>query len=317
MNGTKQQPKPKESTAPVGGSPDKENSILKTEVTTLKQRIEAMSKNIDDLSSMVQKVTLFSQNAPQTVNANNKRTKVEDPKQPIAACTPLPDEMLSSCVVSPNTTSMELDDLVPLPPSIPSPSPVERVTTTTSELSDEGFVDQLFTAFKTEDFEFDEAESVLPTPVHSVLPTPVHSVHQQQEIDMSDRPRPELMSRLSDALAVLPRDIQEMIVDRLIEAITSPKEIQDNITAANTLKEVGGMMMSNSGKGGKALPSAVPQSPKKTQDEHQQNNPLGLNLAAATLAALLSQYGSDNDTKPSSNGIKNSDLKALLIPVHA
>jgi heat shock transcription factor 2 len=311
MNGTKQQPKPKESLVLVGGSPDKENSILKTEVTTLKQRIEAMSKNIDDLSSMVQKVTLFSQNAPQTVNANNKRTKVEEPKPPIAACTPLPDEMLSSSVVSPDTTSMELDDLVPLPPSIPSPSPVERATTSTSELSDEGFVDQLFTAFKTEDFEFDESESVLPTPVLSV---PVHQ--QQQEMDTSDRPRPELMSRLSDALAVLPRDIQEMIVDRLIEAITSPKEIQDNITAANTLKEVGGMM-TNCGKGGKALPSAVPQSPKQTQDEHKQNNPLGLNLAAATLAALLSQYGNDNDTKPSSNAIKNSDLKALLIPVHA
>jgi hypothetical protein len=90
----------------------------------------------------------------------------------------------------------------------------------------------------------------------------------------------------------------------LIQAITSPKEIQDNISAANCLKE--NVATRN---GGKALPSAVPSQPCSLKKQEEQ--PMGLPLAAATLAALLAQYG--GDTKPS----VAKDHRALLVPVHA
>jgi len=255
-----------------------------------------MSKNIDELTSMVQKVTLVTEKqqeqetkGEEAINGNNKRTKMQAPEKAAPAT---PDETLSK-EDEPDLISsgmMDVDDL--LPPSIPSPMAVDRTSSHTaseaSELSDDGFVDQLFTAFKTEEFDFDETESF-----------PGHKE--------ANRPRPELMNRLSEALATLPKDIQEMIVERLIQSITAPKEIQENIKAANCMKET---MVASKG-GGKALPSSMtpPRSPKKEVEQPQQ--PMPLPLAAATLAALLAQYG--DSSKP----MASKDHKALLIPVSA
>lgn len=309
MNGQKQSSStPK--TPPAVKETLQENSALKTEVSHLKERVEAMTKNIDDLTSMVQKVTLVAaqpqQQGEHVVNHNNKRFKQETPlktvpQQPqVATPSPvLPDPALSATPASiPEGATMDLEDAsFFMPPSLPSPMPVDRTISNTSDLSDDGFVDQLFTAFKTEEvFDFEnETESF-----SSSLPPTLKN---------KNTPRPELMERLGDALANLPRDIQELIVDRLIQAITSPKEIQDNISAANCLKE--NMAIAPKPSGGKALPSAVPLEKKMTSEEQK---PMGLPLAAATLAALLSQYGGENNTKPSA---ANKDHKALLIPVHA
>ena len=307
MNGQKQQQAQQQQMKPNTASSssvvsvadnNKENSTLKSEVSTLKQRIEDMTKNIDQLTTMVQKVSVSVQQTPQQpqqqpvtppVDSTNKRKKVELPVYDL----PVPDQMLSSAQT---TAAMDIEDMV-LPPSIPSPMPLEREFSNTSELSDEGFVNHLFTAFKTEDF-FDDMEESVDTKKKS-------------------RPRPELMERLGDALAMLPRDIQELIVDRLIQAITSPKQIQEHISAVNCLDNVNEC--------GKALlPSPVPQSPEHEQEEededeeeqdeltkHQQK--VGLPLAAATLAALLSQYSGELDSKQSNQAHKTLPI----IPVHA
>lgn len=287
MNGQKQQQKKETPESPTSAQlptpivppvAETENSALKSEVSNLKQRIEAMTRNIDELTSMVQKVTLAT--CPPTelqINDNNKRTKLED--------TVIPDDSLSAPMLvldtpetSPGETSSSMDlDAFPLPPSIPSPMPLgDRTSTSSTELSDEGFVDQLFTAFKTEDYvEFYDSDTM-----------PDVKPDNDKE---SNRPRPELMNRLSDALSALPRDIQELIVDRLIQAITSPKEIQEKIAAVTQKDEI------------KSTLQVAP-----TKDPKQIAN---LQLAAATLAALLSQCS--GETK------QQSHTKALLIPVHA
>jgi hypothetical protein len=283
MNGQKQQQK---QAAAAPKAPVVEEA-LKTEVTGLKKRIEEMNKNIDQLTSMVQKVTLAQATVPSqqqqeaTINQNNKRTKVEAP--PSVELSPVPDESFSGIIMSSTPASMDLDDM-PLPPSIPSPiRQTERESSATSDVSDEGFVDQLFSAFGSGDFEFEDAASVAPV--------------QKPKMD---QPRPELMNRLSEALALLPADIQEMIVERLIQAITSPKEIQENIQAAKKINEIS--------KGANAIPSAVPQSPK--QEETSSEKPVNLNLAAATLAALLQHFGDDQKAPSAAQ-------TSLLIPVHA
>eukprot|EP00429_Kryptoperidinium_foliaceum_P029352 CAMPEP_0176141694 /NCGR_PEP_ID=MMETSP0120_2-20121206/72057_1 /TAXON_ID=160619 /ORGANISM="Kryptoperidinium foliaceum, Strain CCMP 1326" /LENGTH=430 /DNA_ID=CAMNT_0017477847 /DNA_START=465 /DNA_END=1757 /DNA_ORIENTATION=- len=260
MNGQKQAAAPKKTQAGSGGASQaqavipvamqQENNALKSEVSNLKQRIDAMTKNIDELTSMVQKVTLATkvpeEDAVKSSNTN-KRSKVQDPvedEQQIltpdeSRSSNAPQAILDSPDLAPsNAMAMELDAL-PLPPSIPSPLPVEDRPDVSSgtELSDEGFVDQLFTAFKTED----------------LLEMPTDNVPKD------NRPRPELMNRLSDALSALPRDIQELIVERLIQAITSPKE--EMTTSSLTTPD---------------------QDPK-----HIAN----LQLAAATLATLLNQCG--------------------------
>lgn len=299
MNGQKQQQK-KETTPAASGSaapssPPKaapavpviqqqENSQLKSEVSNLKTRIEAMTKNIDELTSMVQKVTLATQVPDEDgVNDNKKRTKVEqEPAKVVEQDTFVtPDEPVSSLTNS-SSTAMELDAF-PLPPSMPSPMPVvDRTCSSSSELSDEGFVDQLFTAFKTEELvEFDEGETLPDAPSSSS--------------SSENRPRPELMNRLSDALSALPREIQELIVDRLIHAITSPTNIQENLAILSKT-------VSEKQQKEQAQPPVSP-----TKDPKQIAN---LQLAAATLAALLSQCGGEA-------GLQDAHSKALLIPVHA
>jgi hypothetical protein len=115
------------------------------------------------------------------------------------------------------------------------------------------------------------------------------------------------MNKLSDALEVLPREIQELIVDRLIQAITAPKEIQDNIQAVECLENTSGTQ----------TPAAVPQSPKEGLSPAAQSQGPNLPLAAATLAALLSQYGEDAVKAAAANIAVKDSHKALLIPVHA
>merc|ERR1711884_564354 len=135
------------------------------------------------------------------------------------------------------------------------------------------------------------------------------------------RPRAELMNRLSDALSLLPREIQELIVDRLIQAITSPKEIRESLQVTEALKDVVSTVTATNGTADR-LPTSVPQSPRhvasscddsammtdddrstaaasvvpasfpSTPSQKPVPNP-SLPLAAATLAALLSQYGKE------------------------
>lgn len=269
---------------------DKENTALKSEVSQLKTKLEQMTKNIDELTSLVQKVSLVQQQAPTVaanaaaatstsaatvINANNKRTKVED------SMPPLPDIPQSF-----GGSNMEIDTFSP--PSIPSPMhPTLTTSETPSDLSDDTFVDQLFTAFKTEHFDFEDTNSQATCKTSS----------SQQ------RASPELMAKLSDALATLPLQVQELIVNRLIQAVTAPKEIQEALTNE----------------------SIVPQSPPSAPKTQVPNLP----LAAATLAALLAQYGEDaikaaaKDAAQTNNNAKhqattaNNNRKALLIPVHA
>lgn len=271
-----------------------ENTALKTEVNQLKSKLEQMTKNIDELTMMVQKVSLQQQTAPKppapvhSVNANNKRTKVDDVTMP-----PLPDI----------NHSMDVDML---PPSIPSPMhPTLSTSETPTDLSDDSFVDQLFTAFKTENFDFIEE----PTPLVAPSPTASSSSNNNHNNKKNtNKPRPELMQRLSEALEVLPTSIQELIVNRLIQAITAPQEIQKAISGEDEGGDEENINTTNATKS--ALVEDVPL-------VKQPDFPM------AALLALISQYEKDakaaaNKGTANNNSNNNSNNhKALLIPVHA
>ena len=302
MNSHKQQAKtqrqPSKAPSPAAAvTTDKDSNALKSEVTTLKQRIEDMTKNIDQLTSLVQKVTLAQKENEKpdspaveekaAAEVGNKRKKMDESVVDIPELPPVPDLLVS------NDQSMELDeDASLIPPSIPSPLPPagERETSSSTELSDEGFVDQLFTVFKTEDFEFADSG-----------PTRTTSRREQNN---DNRPAPELMGKLSDALSLLPREIQEMIVNRLVDSITSPKQIQESISAAHCLEDV---------------TSPVSRSPVLQSEEMEGANPpqsqsdVALPLAAATLAALLAQYGQQVPKSKQPQAHKTLPV----IPVHA
>jgi len=308
-----------------GAALGRENSELKSEVTNLKERIEAMNKNIDMLTTMVQNVSMAQkvktedEDSSSQVNENNKRTKTS---LSTPAC--VPDDISSSIAVPDATPSM---------PSAVSLGAV-RESSKTSELSDQGFVDTLFTAFKGEEEDNDDimgdvidlegpdidTDSMKLNDSPWLNSSPFEdSTSDSDESDGATKNRPpaELMNRLSEALSLLPREIQELIVDRLIQAITSPKEIRESLQVTEALKDAVAKAGAKTAKPA-SLPTSVPQSPKRRNDSAMMTDDEGstaaasvvpastpatpsikpvanpsLPLAAATLAALLSQYGKE------------------------
>jgi len=346
-------------TVASGPALGKENSELKSEVTSLKERIEAMNKNIDMLTTMVKNVSMVQKKTEEStaeVNQNNKRTKTS-----LTTPSCVPDDVSSSIAVPDVAPSMpsplgfgaaDSTPSNPLKANITSDSDIlKRETSETSNLSDQGFVDTLFTAFKDNDEDNDDimgdvidlaegpdvdTDSMkLNDPWLNSTPLTVLSSNlESADESMKNRPRPELMSRLSEALSLLPREIQELIVDRLIQAITSPKEIQESLQATEALKDVVATATKSNATPAR-LPTSVPQSPKRVDesammtDDERSTAPASvvpastpatpakpvpnpsLQLAAATLAALLSQYGKEPKCTAAAVAATN-----VLIPVH-
>merc|ERR1712038_319188 len=108
----------------------------------------------------------------------------------------------------------------------------------------------------------------------------------------SNAPDPELMAKLSDALAVLPKEIQEMLVNRLISTITSSDALKahvDQVTQAQAKAQAAAATIQNV-----AIPSTTSSSTATTTASSKplsaatttpiESNPEVLPLAAATLA---------------------------------
>jgi hypothetical protein len=221
-------------------------------------------------------------------------------------------------------SSMDLDDDMPVMP-MPEPMSVmnrEREISDSTGVSDIEFVDQLLNAFG------DESEGEAPSvaavdaafrneePVAVVVPVAAAASAPPQaavvpEVTTSHNnknlPDPELMQRLGEALMMLPKDIQEMIVDRLIQAITNPGFLQHNAAASG--------------------PSAVvPEMPEEEEEVKQPSKPSAAALsqeaaptplAAATLAALLHHYSAQMGSKKTVNKSGVATKTLPVIPVHA
>lgn len=274
------------SPTPVKSMSSEDPAFLKTEVTTLKKRIEAMTKNIDELTSLVQKVTLkqVEKEVESEPVLGTKRKKVE-------AAVDLqvrPDDALSA-------SDMDLDDMafdsVTFLPALQSAS---RQTSDASKLTDEDFVDHLFTAFGEED----GMDGLL-----DVEQIPCAPLEDPQA------PDPKLIKRLTDALRLLPKEMQEMIVDRLVANIVGTDSIEKNFKAASALSDASSKV---SKIGTTILPNQVPPSP--SLDPRPLEQMLPMPLAAATLAALLTQY---SQTVNHGSNLQKEKALPPVIPIHA
>jgi HSF-type DNA-binding len=269
---------------------------LKSEVTVLKKRIEAMTKNIDELTSLVQKVTLKQDDQVRSdvdmVDVGSKRKKLDIIR---------PDSLVSS---------MELEDFSVMRDHLFPPLPLQQVrreTSETSAVSDEDFVDHLFTAFG------DDSLDGLLDDVPSGAPCQqITSIPSEQE----NNPDPELMKKLSDALKLLPTEMQEMIVDRLVASIISTDSLQKNVTAASALSNAS--RETRSLHADKIMPVQVPPSPvlegRPSPDQHQPQQ-VSMSLAAATLAALLTHYSTTHAVKE--KAVSHDKALPPAITIHA
>ena len=269
-----------------------------SEVQALKARIEEMNKNIDHLTAMVEKVNLKQEvheqeqcQVPMEEDyfVGNKRKKVlasDDTTMPAPVVSfVVPEPALSTVMMTmpEPSTSMAMDDLeaLPAPDTLPLPDPAPfsgREMSTDTTQTDLDFVDQLLHLDSDEDEDDDDE-------VQFLAPFEEPVVHHN-----NNRPDPELMQRLSDALALLPKNMQEMIVDRLIQSITSP-DFEKNFVPT-------------------PQPEAVP-----VEVDRQAAVP----LAAATLAALLQHLCAQASSASNKDAPTHKIISKILpvVPVHA
>jgi HSF-type DNA-binding len=340
---------------------DENSADMQNELDTLKKRIEEMNKNMCQLTSMVQKVTLKSKDGEETrklpsrpslvtacrervedAPAGSKRKKVDwalplgiEPGAPLSlprpepimppdsvgstrdsACIVPPDEMLSSAMDFETVFSMDiaLDEPVLLNPlatsTVNTVRPCKDVVDNFYILSADECDDHdvaLIDICRNDTSETSIGDN---TAAH-LLPDPSTGGSQaapKAALRRRDRADPELMDRLSEALAVLPKEMQEQIVERLIAAITTT----DIFAAPSNIVPYRKQQQSES-------------STDDASGDEDQASEVGMPLAAATLAALLSHYSEQvkkhlPPTSASANKDKvaRSGVKSIpVIPVHA
>jgi HSF-type DNA-binding len=297
------------------------NNDTATEVQNLKLRIEEMTKNIDELTAMVKEVSLKQEDSDDysgaSVGYKRKKFSVEGEAAVMDTCMNGPDEIRPDEMLS----SMELDEMIALPvpsmPSVPVPHGVVRETSTSTQGSDLAFVDTFFTSFKDEpanDFDDVFIQDADVPPHFSHLPTTSTARETTEQYSINERPDPELMKRLGDALMLLPRDTQEMIINRLIAAITSADFISNISSSSSSANNEVSQQQIIEGKA--IVQDVVADAPQTSDEEEKAPYP----LAAATLAALLKHYSSQlqrGETSASTN--KNGPVAKSIpvIPVHA
>lgn len=321
------------------------------EVQVLKKRIEEMTKNIDNLTAMVQKVTLKQTQTDEVQQQQQVQLQqMPRPPQHYAPSVQLQDSVMvgkkRKTTIPPTRLLQEEDDDdvvlrpdvtpsigwindVPLaasqatleaaaaiapPVTLPDPMPSSSLrlsSLSTTSSADSEFVDKLFTAFADEDMFAAEDETMdTTTKSSSEVSDASVSLRLLGEIEKEDeasknRPDPELMQRLSDALMLLPKEIQEMIVNRLIESITSTE--LPVLSVAHAAKTEDDDKEATEDVDDESMEVVSVQ----TKDE---KTSAPLPLAAATLAALLHHYSAQVAVK---HGGKNVAKSIPVIPVHA
>lgn len=301
---------------------------LKQELNTLKDKIAKMTDNIDTLTNLVHNVKLDETQSnvkkEEGIHVGSKRKKIDESMQ-MTDVTEV-DEVTSSNaialddVMSFSLGPMDESDALECISFAPTPSrPMLRQNSESSSLSDEAFIDELFNVFDDSDME------ILPEPVTSeVMPeivlsssastsceeipmtSPVSPLAKQDKSSVSwrqnhNKPDQELMKKLSDALSVLPKDMQEMLVNRLIATITSSHALKSHLDSITESKD-------------KSI-SAIPTNQVSLSGTAIEKNPdIVLPLAAATLTALMTQLSAASCQK---NKCLTNGKSLPVIPIHA
>ena len=260
--------------------PREDVTHLKSEMQELKQRVESMTKSIDELTDLVKHVSvkekeekekekegreergrrLVSPKAATTVElergANNKRKK--------------PDNVVITAMTTASLVKHEIDEIIMdddddphhhhplLPMSMPewihssseltggggvddslllfsdnepiipdlTMSTIARAgsSPTPSNDDDDTFVDDLFQAFVGEDSIILSEEDLETT--NLVVP-----LGQRNNDHHRNTPDPLLMKRIEDSLSTLPKEMHEMVANRLIDAISNTRPIVESASS--------------------------------------------------------------------------------------
>lgn len=308
---------------------------LKNELDTLKSRIAQMTSNIDELTELVHNVTLKEKSTAaagatdvdvgvdadpvdQSAAVGNKRKKVQvqGPVDMVidAVATSASAATVAAPVPSsvPSATVSQLDEITFNPSAIfPSESVLSSENSeSATEVSDEAFVDELFNAFGDDDMDI-IPDSILSAPVSPVSVSPVQTPIKEENTNVNlntnvntntstkpNAPDEKMMNNLSDALTLLPKNMQELLVNRLITTITSSDALKSHLDSLDSV------VVEKKETTKEATKKCIP---------FEQNPDVALPLAAATLTALMTQFSVA--MKDKKNPVLNKSLP--VIPIHA
>ena len=269
--------------------PPEEVTHLKSEMQALKQQVASMTKSIDELTDLVKNVSvkdeqegeagcrIISPNAA-TVEPErgNKRKKIDaatsaslvkhEIGEVMDELSIMPEWIHSSSDVAGMDSVLFLDE--PLPDLTISTSREGSPTP-----SENTFVDDLFQAFMGEDSSLPELKTDSALDQHNYQNTP----------------DPQLMKRIEDSLSTLPREMHEMVANRLIDAISNTRPI---VESASSLFPCSHQSSVCEGKDIESSESPRPANSISTVDNTTKAAPtIPLPLAVATLKTILAEYG--------------------------
>lgn len=311
---------------------------LKGELDSLKDKIKEMANNIDELTSLVKCVSLTTEKEeeeghgvqlPAVGSCSGSGNKRKYPQQCSNNVTDISNVtavgMLDQSVLSQHSIHMDLED---------------------ASDSDEAFVNELFHALD----DYDDLE-VVPEPegmscqhddddnnnttgamissarsASTALVSPMQSFKKCEECLMDEKgnndnvPDEKMMNKLSDALTILPKDVQEVLIDRIISTIHNADALKSYMENNSVEKKMDVSLSScrmsttaiaavDSSSTAKKAPTSI------AANNKEQKSDVVIPLAAATLTAFMSQFSAA--MKDKKKAVVNTSKTIPVIPIHA
>lgn len=286
-----------------------EVDALKAEVKSLRGQLATMTRNIDALTRVVhdlmqkdeQRQLHERQQQPSSHDvfipreeggpANKKRRVSSFNETPAALPSPIPSSVKAQALVEPMDVKSSSQHTVQtvLPPPLP---PKAKMLDTEQSIGSLGELDDELLATL---MALDDDDRIAICTKEMSLPDTHVSLPDANKFDSPD---PKLVERLRNSLGNLPKNMQELFVERLVKAIASPEAFQEQIEAVNALAAAAAAEAQKRLKEGNDHSGDLMEAL-----DHQQK----VELATAVLGSFLARYGTAIPQNPAIS-ISHDDL---------
>jgi hypothetical protein len=309
------------------------NAADQQEVDELKQEVAQLKSQIARLSAVVEQLTGGVSPTVSSDQPGNKKRKLAEKEDVLPPHSmdpspiedyddmPPPETSLLGPMVSDADLLVEDFPIDYVPHSVP-PLTKKRDRAPSCEL-----VESMFD-FLDEDYPGYVASEATPSPVNSAPPLfpeavnsslansgkAIHSGGKAMHGDLvvkTSQMDPALSQKLNNALSVLPKNLQETFVERMVENLTNPRAFQKHVEAVSVLATAAAIEAENQTMISNANANANPVAPRSDGvDNTEQPDKLSMNnqsdmtlpVAAAALGAFLAKYGNAKEE----NGVNKS-----------
>lgn len=274
------------------GENSQDVSDLKSEVQCLKDKVVSMSSDVDRLTTMMEemmkKESKAVSNSKEELSCGKKR-KVNVP--PIKVEFDSDQDLLLEDVPSEVPEIMSCDGLGSCS-TLPLRTNSRQESFPSLTGSDQDFISDLL------DDELDFGDDMV---FDAETNSSEGSKQSCESSNLYGGMDPDVAKKLHDTLAVFPKDLQSLFVDRLVATVTNPAAVAA-ITASAAAE--------------KASALKTNETETKKIEISKQTTPAMTQLAVATLGTVLSQYCALS--KRQSSSFRNvSEGGASVVPVHA